>query len=67
MAENKITILNNDIVLDASCWNCDGTGKLHDATNPWRLDNGDCERCKGKGFQLTDEGEAIIALVKRHL
>lgn len=61
-----LKILNNLVSLDTGCWNCARTGRANEK-NTYRMDDGSCEICKGKGFQLTDEGEAIIALVKRHL
>jgi len=56
----KLPILNNSTVLDYKCWNCVGTGKDKESKEV-------CGWCKGMGYILTDAGEAILNLVKRHV
>lgn len=51
-----LCIMNNKTWLDEICFRCENDD------NKKR----DCISCKGKGFILTDEGEAIIDLIKRH-
>ena len=60
--EIKIDILNNDVSLDTECWSCDRNRK----TPEFKKDDGTCEQCNGIGYTLTNVGEAIIKLVKRH-
>ena len=73
----QIEILNNKVDLDYPCWQCvesyDASGYCG-PDGPQRIsgfkeghENGEpCEYCDGKRFQLTDEGEAIMNLVRRH-
>lgn len=58
--ELELRILNNDIIieLDRECWQCNGVG--------YDDDGGICDICHGEGYRLTEEGKAIIDLVKRH-
>ena len=58
----KLKILNNEVDLDCRCWACDGDKP--DET--WKNEDGSCSKCNGTGFQLTDAGDAIMDLVKRH-
>ena len=60
MEEIAIWIMNNKIALDERCWSCDGGRK-----EPSIMDGEIC-MCGGKKFILTDAGESIIDLVKRH-
>ncbi len=60
------TILNNEVALDYPCWSCDG-GTEKDAEGKGLWTDGVCDVCKGKGYKLTDVGEAIMELVKRYL
>lgn len=53
-----INMLNNDVSLDLECCWCGGSGED---------DENVCEYCEGTGYRLTDVGDAIINLVKRHL
>ena len=53
----SIEILNKEIFLDRECWACDG-GR--------RREDGICGRCNGRHYVLTEIGEAIMELVKRH-
>ena len=59
-----INILNNPVDLDRECWCCDKGQKTPEAN--FLNKNGICTECKGKGFMLTEEGEAIMDLIKRH-
>jgi hypothetical protein len=40
------------IELEDVCWSCEGNG---------------CESCDGTGYRPTEAGDAVLALVKRHL
>ena len=52
-------VMNNEIALDEKCWACD---------LEWmKVDGLTCGVCKGTGFEPTDAGRAIIALVERHI
>ena len=53
----KINILNNEIVLDEICWDC---------KNKFPKVNL-CTHCSKTGYILTEQGEAIMELVSRHL
>ncbi len=60
-----IVLLNNEIALDKICWNCRGVNLREHNESLW--EDGVCSICKGKGYEPTDAGQAIIGLVKRHL
>lgn len=55
-----IFVLNNEIRLDGFCWNCKGAGKEPN-------EDSICSWCNGTGYQLTDVGQGIIDLIKRHI
>jgi hypothetical protein len=59
-----LRVMNNDIMLDDVCWVCDGGNKTPD--DNWKDENGICENCNGKGFELTNNGLKILELLKRH-
>ena len=59
----SIDILNNNVKLENECWCCSDTEK----EPMYKNDDGTCEKCGGTKFVLTDAGEAIINLVKRHI
>jgi len=60
----KATILNNEVDLDIECWSCDA-GRV---TNiDYQNEDGTCSQCNGTGYQLTDLGRSIMALIERHL
>lgn len=64
-----ITLLNNDISLDRICWVCEG-GKIKyskKARHQGFWVDGACDMCKGKGYILTEAGQGVIDLIKRHL
>ncbi len=61
----EIEILNNAIPLDKECWCCN-KGQTTPKENFFLDNNGACTECKGKGFILTEEGKAIMNLIKRH-
>lgn len=65
-----LEILNNKVGLDARCWCCKGKGRPDKSQRPslkgFILPDGSCEVCRGVGWELTDEGRAIINLVRRH-
>ncbi len=48
----------NELELEKKCEICKGTGM----TSGHR-----CSDCKGKGYVLTQLGDALMALVRRHL
>lgn len=56
----------DEIHLDEQCWSCNPEyfHKGHNTSEP--DENGKCGICHGKGFVLTEAGEAILELVKRH-
>lgn len=62
--EIYVEILNNKVYLDRECWNCVKGQPLKDDT--FFDEFGVCEICKGVGFELTESGQAIIDLMKRH-
>lgn len=52
------------VQLDRPCPDCDGRGTVYDE----ELEReGGCVECDCTGFQLTAEGSAVVALVRRHL
>ena len=57
-------ILNNKENLDEKCWVCESVKEGKDMSN-W-MEDGVCVHCNGTGFQLTDLGQSIIDLIKRH-
>jgi len=74
----QIKILNNTIDLDYPCYTCvdstDGHGYGHDEPREiirFKKGHGKdvkCEHCDDKRFVLTEAGgEAIMALVRRHI
>ena len=69
----QLDILNNTIDLDQPCWVCTNSrrGYGNDAYEVYSLKddykNGEeCDTCNNIRFVPTDEGEAIMALIKRH-
>jgi len=48
--------------LDERCWQCDGIGKW-----PSGGTEVSCDICHGAGYTLTDNGDAVMRLVRRHL
>lgn len=65
-----MSILNNEVALDEVCWCCEGgtvDSSKPEYTNikPF-FEDGACTICKGVGHRLTDAGQAVIDLVKRH-
>lgn len=72
----QIEILNNKIDLDYPCWNCveHTSGHGYGYEEPQEIcgykkgyENGEhCARCNNTRFELSEEGQAIIDLVKRH-
>lgn len=64
-----IEVLNNTVYLDNKCWCCDGKGEVtvEDVVNLKKSFRREiCDICKGKGYVMTDQGQAIINLVKRY-
>jgi len=61
-----MAILNNEVSLDIPCWNCHGEEKKTAKNEDYPWEDGVCSICKGKGYELTNAGEAIIALIHRH-
>ena len=60
-----IEVINNDEELDRHCWSCkDRFGQFKEPD--MKKDDGSCETCDGKGFELTPNGRAIMDLIKRH-
>ena len=57
MDEIIIEILNNKVWLDELCWQCDGSREY---------EGEQCDVCGGIGYKPTDEGKAILDLIKRH-
>jgi len=62
----SIIVLNNASDLDKPCWNCSGGQADPKKNSPFWTDEGVCEICDGVGYELTDAGEAILKLIKRH-
>lgn len=61
--EIEIDILNNKIFLDEECSICNcGRTKPNSSSINER-----CRRCNGIGYVLTDVGEGIFNLIKRHM
>ena len=58
--EVVIRILNNDVYLDEYCWKC-----IKDDASGFNPDP-ECSECKGSGFILTTNGQAIFDLMNRH-
>jgi len=46
------------IRLDRECWQCSGMGTI---------DEKPCDMCDGTGYGLTDEGDHLLAFIKRHV
>lgn len=71
-----IDILNNQVALDSPCYHCTdvNTYRGYDDNSPLThcgpIDHAaefkDCEWCDNKRFILTDAGEGIMDLIKRH-
>ena len=65
-----MSILNNEVALDEVCWCCEG-GTV-DPSKPEYVNakpfftGGVCDICRGTGYKLTDAGQAVMDLVKRH-
>jgi len=49
------------LTLAKVCWRCSGSGRPLDEI--WADDDGLCSGCKGIGMEITDNGEAILALL----
>lgn len=62
----RIPGLTQEVYLDQQCWSCNPEyfHKGHNTTEP--DEDGKCGVCHGKGFTLTEAGEAFVALMKRH-
>ena len=56
-------VLNNKVYLDQRCW---AYRKGVPNNNTFVDEFGVCEICKSSGFILTDAGQAIMDLMKRH-
>lgn len=54
MKELTLTIRNESLTLDVLCPKCGGSGAP-------------CTVCARSGFVLTEEGRAIVRLIRRHL
>ena len=75
MPQIQIEVLNNKVDLDHPCHNCVTyiSNGYHGGPNElsgWRkgYENGEhCKQCDNKRFYLTEEGQAIMDLVKRHI
>lgn len=71
----QIKILNNAVSLDRPCWKCTRTDAIWASEGALRIteleeefENGEhCSVCNNRRFTLTDAGEAVMNLVKRHL
>ena len=63
-------VLNNKVPLDQKCWCCVGGAvdpKKPEHVNVAHLFTADdCDICNGVGYTLTDAGQAVMDLVKRH-
>lgn len=76
MSQIQIEVLNNNIDLDHPCYTCVESSSGHNyygseplETIGWKkgYENGEhCKRCNNTRFELTEEGLAIMDLVKRH-
>jgi hypothetical protein len=66
--EIVIRILNNSVRLDEKCWSCSDrpTSGIHTTAPSVAKEDGTCDICEGVGYKPTDEGMAILALIKRH-
>ena len=70
MNEIIMEVLNNDVPLDKECWVC--AGGIVDPKKPEHVNvanfftDGVCDMCNGVGYKLTDAGQAVMDLVKRH-
>lgn len=64
-------ILNGNVQLDMVCIHCEGkcqsvaTRERCGPTSGY-LEDGRCGRCEGRGYELTENGRAILDLVNRH-
>lgn len=61
------------IALDEQCRDCDGHGLrgTYTVVNGRRIydftpDGNMCRTCDGRGYVLTDEGETLVAFIRRH-
>lgn len=45
--------------LDEECWRCYGTGKDSQ-------DGPACDTCHGTGYITTEQGDVLLAFIKRH-
>ena len=61
-----ITVLNNEIILDAVCLSCTDMDVYNWEQDTYIIRKDDCERCNGKHYTLTKIGQAVIDLLKRH-
>jgi len=76
MPQVQIEVLNNTIDLDHPCYQCVESSDGHNyygteprETTGWKkgYENGEhCKMCNNTRFVLTEEGQAIMDLVKRH-
>ncbi|KKM83852.1 hypothetical protein LCGC14_1305050 [marine sediment metagenome] len=65
-----ISVLNNNVALDKLCWCCEGgivdPSKSKYANAASFFTEGVCDMCEGVGYELTDAGQAVMDLIKRH-
>jgi DnaJ-class molecular chaperone len=50
--------------LEEQCWNCGGDG------TDWDSETGKttpCRVCHGKGYTISQDGQAILDFIKKHL
>ena len=56
-------ITMGEVALDSRCEHCSGEGITQDPEGP---EEHPCIECEGLGMLPTPEGQAILALVRRH-
>jgi len=61
--EISVPGISNEIILTRECW-CVET-KYFDDGGSQKTANKDCYGCKGTGIEVTDNGSAILQLVKQ--
>jgi len=62
----KLDTVREEVHLDKYCWSCRTFFGRNTKTISMKDENGECDICNGSGFVLTNNGEAIINLIKRH-
>jgi DnaJ-class molecular chaperone len=55
--------LDITVELDHDCWQCSGGGLVYSGK---KKEPTPCDICRGKGGWLTENGEAIVELIKKY-